>query len=235
MLRSFLHQTALGERLSSYRQRRPRSYSQYAEDAYLAAFYADLAYRGEVVDRGLFVDVGAYRPIAVSNSYAFHCRGWKCINIDPTPGAMRMFNKLRPTDVNLELAIGSTPGQLTFHSFGEPCVFNTLSAEAAAQVEREQGLTARRIPVEVRPLAAVLDEHAGGLPFEVLNIDVEGLDLDVLRSNDFARFAPRVILVEAHGATAARLDELPITQFLRDHGYAVRAWLPPTVMYARTA
>ena len=52
-----------------------------------------------------FIDVGAHHPMRFSNTYLFYKKKWKGINIDPLPGSMKLFNKLRPRDINLELGV----------------------------------------------------------------------------------------------------------------------------------
>ena len=48
----------------------------------------------------------------------------------------------------------------------------------------------------VSTLARVLEE-ARALEIDVLKVDVEGLEEQVLAGNDWERFRPRVVLVEA--------------------------------------
>ena len=199
------------------------------------SYYADLAYSEINIKFGLFVDVGAYRPISLSNSYAFYKLGWKCINIDATPGTMKIFDRVRPSDINLEVAVGPADSEATYYLFGNPSVFNTMDPEMAERHRLEQNLgPPAEIPIKVRRLDSLLAEYGADLPFEVLNVDVEGFDLEVLQSNDFSRFRPRVILVEAHGCTVETLADSSVFRFLKPLGYNVRAWLNPTVMFVRT-
>ena len=59
-----------------------------------------------------------------------------------------------------------------------------------------------------------------GVSVDVLTVDAEGQDEHVLRSNDWARFRPRIVVAEALGA--ASIDEAvrsPVTCFLTLRGY----------------
>jgi FkbM family methyltransferase len=71
-----------------------------------------------------------------------------------------------------------------------------------------RGLTAQnlaetyQVRVPARTLTAVLDEAAPGREIDLLSLDVEGMEADVLRGLDFARYAPRFICVEARNRPA---------------------------------
>jgi hypothetical protein len=52
--------------------------------------------------------------------------------------------------------------------------------------------------IKVQPLADVLNKNlAFGRHIDLLTIDVEGLDIDVLKSNDWKKYRPKVILIES--------------------------------------
>ena len=114
-------------------------YGQFGEDAVLQGIFQAEAWGraasklGEGIgsDRGFYVDVGAFAPIQHSNTYWFYKRGWRGINIDATPGSMRIFNRVRRRDINLELAISTQEGELTYYIWGTPNVCNTTSKEVA--------------------------------------------------------------------------------------------------------
>ena len=78
-----------------------KSYSQEGEDIILARIFGKQ-------QNGFYVDVGAHHPYRFSNTYFFYKRGWKGINIDAMPGSMKIFNKYRPRDKNIEAGISDT-------------------------------------------------------------------------------------------------------------------------------
>jgi hypothetical protein len=67
----------------------------------------------------------------------------------------------------------------------------------------------------VRTLDEILAEARAPQPIDLLSVDVEGHELDVLRGFDFARWRPRLILLEDHVTNIAK------HLFLRRHGYAL--------------
>jgi FkbM family methyltransferase len=174
---------------------------------------------------GFYVDVGAHHPIHFSNTQFFYANNWCGINIDPRPGIMRQFAKVRPRDINLELGISGSAGVLTYYAFSEPAV-NTFD-EPTARCHAEQGsyklVSTTQIPT--RTLASVLDEY---LPprrlIDFLSVDVEGLDEEVLRSNNWDAYRPRVVLAE--DLTAFTLDQAlnsKLARLLGEVGYVAIA------------
>jgi FkbM family methyltransferase len=233
LARKHLLGTNLLETLAGRVQRKV-SYSQFGEDLHLRSFYDRLAHdRGIVVTGGCIVDIGAFRPIAFSNSYGFYRRGWPCINIEPTPGSVSIFNKMRPRDINLEVAIGPIDGTGPFFLFGQPSVWNTMDPGAAKAATQATGITPCEIPVRIRRLEAILDEHLDGRSFELLLIDAEGYDIEILKSNNFAKFSPRLILIEVHNVALSNLLLHPVVRYLSGFGYQLHSWINPNLLFVR--
>jgi FkbM family methyltransferase len=200
------------------------SYSQEGEDLILRRVF-------EKRDTGFYVDVGAHHPVRFSNTYWFYRRGWRGINIDATPGSMTLFRKVRPRDINLELAIADGSRNLKLYLFNEPAL-NTFDASLAR--ERNQGIY--RIVGEQemtsQSLADVFKSHMPeGLAPTFLTIDVEGLDLDVLKSNDWSRFRPEVVLLECLNSGLGELAERAESRFMKEKGYRPFSKTLNTVIY----
>lgn len=168
-----------------------------------------------------------------SNSYAFYKRGWHGINIDPTTGFKAKFDRVRRRDTNLELGIAPFSGEATFYLFDTPSVWNTLDAESARHAEQVTGIIPIQVPVKLRSLEAVLDEHLGNQPFEILLIDAEGYDIEIIRSSNFAKYRPRVVLIEVNKASSETLARNPVVTYLRDFGYELQAWIKPNLLLVR--
>tara|TARA_B100000508_G_scaffold133149_1_gene122762 strand:- start:1868 stop:2566 length:699 start_codon:yes stop_codon:yes gene_type:complete len=170
--------------------------------------------------KGFYVDIGAHHPYRISNTYLFYKAGWRGLNIDPNPDTIKQFNQARPDDINLELGVAGQRGELNYHQFSDPAV-NTFSD---AEAEKWKGKTwqtylgVRKVPVS--PLRDILELHLpAGQEIDLMNVDVEGLDLEVLKSNDWQKFAPKVLIVEAHDFTLDNMNTHPIYAFLKLQGY----------------
>jgi len=183
-------------------------------------------------DMGFYVDVGAHHPKRFSNTYLFYKKGWSGINIDAMPRSMELFQKWRPRDINLEVGVAQAAGSLDYYVFNEPAL-NGFSPELSN--DRNKAGNSHRIEavikVKVRPLAEILEAHVGENRIDFLTVDVEGLDLEVLKSNDWTKFRPKYVLAEILGSSRIDLFESSIPQFLQDQGYVFYAKQMNTVFF----
>ena len=83
------------------------SYAQNFEDVYILRAFKGLT-------DGFYIDIGAYDPDEDSVTKALYDLGWYGVNIEPGPSFDR-FVKSRPRDINLQCAIGLTPGRVSFY------------------------------------------------------------------------------------------------------------------------
>lgn len=201
------------------------SYSSFGEDRLILKFLAKRP-------AGFYVDVGAHQPVDYSNTYALYRQGWRGIAIDPDPEAIAAFRKVRPKDIALQIAIGSHPGKVTLHLFND----RSMNTVDPASFEKFRANPRKRhlgdLEVERRSLASVLGEHVpDGTVIDFMNIDCEGADLDVLRSNDWARFHPLLLAVEDLDLDLERVTESRVFRFLRPLGYKLVSHLHYTSLY----
>ncbi|MEP0712811.1 FkbM family methyltransferase [Algoriphagus sp.] len=191
-----------------YFEKLNRSYSQEGEDLLLNRYFKNKP-------EGFFCDVGSFHPKQYSNTYLFYQRGWRGINIDPRPGSKKIFDQVRPDDINLELGIADQPGgQLVYKMYANP-VYNSFSSEAVENVEK-----IGEVFVDIQSLEYVFSTYLPkDMPIDFLSIDVEGFDLEVLKSNDWARFRPEVVIIEFFGQSIQVFLESEIYTYLNGLGY----------------
>ena len=204
-----------------------KSYSQEGEDMVLRSFF-----EGQKNYKGFFVDVGAHHPYRFSNMLHFYQKGWRGINIEPTPGAIKIFNRFRSRDINLNIGISDRKDKLTFYCFNEPAL-NGFSKE----LSEERNSTSKKyhiikeLGVETYPLAEILDKYLPqGQKIDFLTIDVEGLDLQVLKSNNWDKYKPSYILVEDK-IDFTNLSDSEVYRYLEERGYKMVAKTMRTLFF----
>jgi len=145
---------------------------------------------------GFYVDVGANHPDRFSNTKRFYKRGWNGINIEPNPDLFVHFPK-RTRDINLNIGVDSKDStSLRFYRFFP----NTLSTFSAETAERYRNMGYDLVDIvesEVRTLERIFEEYAQNKTIDFLNIDVEGMEMEVLKGNNWGKYRPKVICLEA--------------------------------------
>lgn len=168
------------------------SYSQEGEDVILSRFF-------EKKKKGFYIDVGAHHPKRFSNTFYFYQRGWRGINIDAMPGSMDLFKKMRHNDINIEAAVSDEEILLVYYMFNEPAL-NTFSVEDVERIKmlKRYSLIGEK-KIKTSSLKKILDNlfQRESIDIDFMSIDVEGFDLKVLKSNDWERYRPSIVLVES--------------------------------------
>lgn len=114
------------------------------------------------------------------------------INIDATPNSMVSFNKQRKRDINLEVAIANEEVEMIFYLF-EPSFYNTFEKRLAE--EYSDKLIGEKI-IKTTKLSTVLDKYLNNNEIDFISVDAEGYDYDILLSNNWEKYRPKVVVVE---------------------------------------
>ena len=194
-----------------------RSYSQYGEDLLLQGFLGE---KWSWNYKGFWVDIGAHHPSNLSNTKAFSINGWRGINVDASSEAISLFNRNRKRDINVNVGIGLEPGDLDYYRMASSPM-NTFSKELAYSMAMRGTKIVEVVKVPVITMKELLDTKLPqGQHIDFLSIDCEGMDFDVLRSNDWSLYRPDYILVEIYTEDKNWLiPSCPITQYLNERGY----------------
>jgi FkbM family methyltransferase len=200
------------------------SYSQEGEDLILERIFINR-------ETGFFIDIGAHHPFRFSNTYLFYKKGWKGINIDPNPNSKQLFDAMRPRDINVELGISDQKGELNYYNFQEKAL-NTFSEPLAKQYLDGNWKLENIIKIQTITLAEILNTHlSSNQRIDFMTVDVEGLEKEVLSSNDWAKYKPEMILVEMLDSSINSLSETEIARFLFGLGYFLFAKTFNTVFF----
>jgi FkbM family methyltransferase len=202
------------------------SYAQNGEDILL-----DRLFRGRP---GRFMDVGGNHPFIDNNTFYFYLRGWRGVNIEPTPSGHALFREHRPGDVNLAVAISDAEGELPFFEVldGEAMTgLSTLSGDVA-EGHRASGFEIVEHRIPVRTMASLIEEHAIEPP-DLLSIDVENYEEHVIRGIPLATWRPRVLVIEATAPLSEASSHETWEPILLEHGYLFAAFNGVNRFYLR--
>ena len=195
-----------------------------------------LRYLTSDTKEGFYVDVGAHHPVYGSNTYHFYRSGWRGINVDASPGSIELFNLLRPRDVNVEACLSSREGESVEYFVFDQSAFNTVSPEMALKAKAAGARLVATQPMRTTTLARLLERHLpAGVSIDLLNIDVEGLDEEILLSHDWNTYPARIVAFENPCASMQEIESLPVVDRLSAFGYKPVARCGLTVVLQRQA
>ncbi|YAF95883.1 MAG: FkbM family methyltransferase [Nodularia sp. CChRGM 3473] len=164
------------------------SYAQNFEDVLLNRVF-------NYKSQGFYIDVGALHPTIDSVTKAFYDRGWSGINIEPIKEQYALFEKERPRDINLNIALSNIEGELEFFQVvGQPGN-STLNKEIADQIIQERGLDICQYTISVKTLTEICNQYVKQ-KIDFLKIDVEGLEEQVILGGNWELFRPTVLVIE---------------------------------------
>lgn len=194
-----------------------RSYAQEGEDLVAARLFKE----SEV---GAYIDVGCNHPWRFSNTYYFYLKGWSGVCIDPLPGLSSIYAKKRPRDQFIEVGVSKYPSTLDYFMFNDSAI-NSFDQERS---EKLDGLgdfkLINKVKVSTLPLKDILQKIViSDLPLKLMSIDVEGLDYEVLESNDWEKYRPKVLIIEVAAVDIGSLVDHPIYKFLVNKNYSFYA------------
>lgn len=178
------------------------SYSQAREDVYVDRLLRK--------DKGFYVDIGANDPVKLNNTYRFYRKGWRGINVEPDVSHYNRLTAVRENDINLNCGLSEIDESIPFYVFDRD-VLSTFSEERAEHLMALGYVLVETREVECHPLRHILNAHAGDEDIDILSIDTEGFDYRILRTNDWERYKPTVIITESN-------DE-EVNTLLTQHGY----------------
>lgn len=192
-----------------------RNFSQEGEDLFLIDFFKDK-------NKGFYVDVGAFHPFRISNTYALYKKGFRGINIDISATSIDLFNFARPDDINLNVGATDKFENKIFFSKKNLSFHNTLS-KSLAESDIQSEPFKKKYTIECKPLSKIIeDTKFCKRRIDFLNIDAEGYDYQVLLGLDLKKYSPRVICIEISPLVDKKNEnykDTKIYKYLLQNGY----------------
>ena len=163
---------------------------------------------------GFYVDVVCYHPIHRNNTHLLHMQNWSGVNIDTSQFSIDLFNFMRPKDLNYNCAISDKNKNIKLFYQKELSQLSTIEKGQAESVFQGE---IKEKEIEAFTLDEILsrDKYKDS-KIDLLDIDVEGADLKVLRGLSFDKFKPELVCVEIHEKEIEKSD---IYNFLIDKNY----------------
>jgi FkbM family methyltransferase len=198
-----------------------QSNSSYGEDAILNGVFKRLSWimQENLFESKTYIDIGAFHPVKESNTYFLYQKGWYGTLIEPNSYMNVLTHEIRPNDILLNFAVDVEEGEKTLYIFGEVDSSNTLSKDFAERKRRAQGTdigwTAQVQAYTINQIITKHVQYFNKTPF-FLNIDVEGLDLDVISTYSHDVRIPFIMIEDE---TMESFFESPIKNIMAGKDY----------------
>lgn len=192
-----------------YRWYKP-SFSWFGEDLVVSGLFREMN-----IERPSYLDVGCNHPYEGNNTALLYLKGSNGVNIDANYNCIQLMEAERPDDINVCVGVcGGDACEKDFfllsdydglNSFDEEYINNYINT---LLIKRDD---VRTIQVKCLSLKDIIDTYCDGVFPDYFDLDVEGLDDEVIASYDFTQNGPKIICVESHSE--------PVCEQLLSQGY----------------
>lgn len=177
------------EELSKY-----ESYSQAGEDKIIEFI---LSYLGEKNIGLSYLDIGCNDYKNLSNSYALYKKGVRGVLIDANPIYIDEIKMYRSEDIVLNCGIGAKNSEkMKFYILNTPGL-DSFDLESIEEAKRQTPWIeiVDEIEVPVYTLDEIYEKYFASVP-TIVSLDVEGLEMDILKSTNFEKYRPYIFIIE---------------------------------------
>jgi hypothetical protein len=172
-----------------------KSCSQKGEDLLVLSYF-----NGIGVKRGTYCDIGCFHPVWISNTHLLDRNGWTGFAIDIDDFKLASMKVWRKSRVQCMLGAvcgkadeGETASVYKFRSGGGWSDLDTLDRATAESYQRNGAGDFEESTVNLLDINKLF---ASFPHINFLNIDIEGVDIEVILALDLVKYRPNVILFE---------------------------------------
>lgn len=171
-----------------------------------------------------YLDLGANHAFHLSNTYNFYVHGARGVLLEANPElAMELVEK-RPEDIVINKCLAEKSGEtLDFYILNgdglSTCDFNAVQNFIKENSALE---VTRKITIDSITINEIIDRYFPENAPDIMNIDIEGMELAILKMTDFEKFRPLVIICEMieykNGLTIGEKNN-EILEFMKKNDY----------------
>ena len=196
------------------------SYSQAGEDAIVRYLFNDYGLKSIT-----YLDLGTNIPDYCNNTYWFYKNKSRGVCVEADSSLIENIKKSRPRDKVINVGVSvSNEKEADFYIFNEPAIntFNKLEADERSISGKYKIIKVNKVPL--LNINDIISDNFKSYP-DYLSIDIEGLDLDVLKSLNFSIYPIPVICVETctYSENHIRPKDQTISEFMGTVGYEIYA------------
>ena len=152
--------------------------------------------------------------------------GWSGVNIDLNPLTIELFKVARPNDINICAAVSNSSGVRNLFFDHDLSSLNTISKNHTLFIEKAFGTKdLKRKKIKTTTLNNLLMK-VKIKKIDFMNIDIEGHELDVLKTFNFKYFDIKVICIEIvnydYYSKSIKINKNEIFKILKKNNYRLK-------------
>ncbi|MDE6539047.1 MAG: FkbM family methyltransferase, partial [Ruminococcus sp.] len=195
------------------------TFSQSGEDSIIKYIFNTL---GRKI--GTYLDLGANHALHLSNTYNFYASGARGVLLEANPElAMELVEK-RPEDIVINKCLAEKSGEtLDFYILnGDGLSTSDYNAVQNFIKENPSLKITKKITINSITINEIIEEYFPEKAPDIMNIDIEGMELSILKMTDFEKFRPLIIICEMieykNGLTIGQKNN-EILEFMQKNDY----------------
>lgn len=189
------------------------SFSQKGEDLLAVAYFAK---RG--IKQGVYLDIGCFHPVWISNTHLLHKQGWlgHAVDIDDFKLKAMRIGRGKKVQTHLGAVFAGSDANTTGTVYKFRRIWSDIDTLDKATAEEYRANGCGEFDEEHINLIDI-NQLLERLPkVNFINIDIEGVDNIVIKNLDFAKFLPDAILFEDNHNWDGDAE---VVRILHKHGY----------------
>ncbi|MCX8080390.1 MAG: FkbM family methyltransferase [Bacteroidia bacterium] len=167
-----------------------KSFSQSGEDMIIRHLFDVLK-----IPHPTYLDIGAHHPFENSNTAHFYINGSRGVLVEPNPQFCHYLKKYRKKDICVEGGIADKKGEMDFYCF-DSSTLNTFSEDACKRYIQAGFVLKEKLKIKVFDISEIMEKYFSTSPPDFISLDVEGMELNLLKAFPFEKFSPKVICLE---------------------------------------
>jgi len=193
------------------------------------------------IKKGTYIDLGCNHPIKYNNTYLLYKRGWSGINIDSDKTSIRLFNRFRKNDFNVNNIVSEDEKIKKLYIYHDRSTINTLDKEL---VDSRTNKPLKEVEEKSTTLNKIIERS----PFKntninLLTIDVEGHEFESLKNFNFSKYKIDVIALELLDKSLNKIEmynqsidfvtKSDIYNLLLNNNYKLINWVHSDLVFVR--
>ena len=180
------------------------------------------------IKNGNYIDIGSHQPVRHSNTFLFYLLGWKGICIDPLPGLKNKYKFIRRRDKFINAGVfgsrSKAQEEFKFYYYKNHSDNSTFDParvkELSTNFGREPSSVISVPKITVAEILSSSEMFFGeSKEIQLLNLDIEGFEIDILEDLFSNNVYPWVVCVEELGQVAETLHNGEIYKLMKNNGY----------------